>query len=400
MSENSKQYDVAFLPINNRLISLSERLAKPLERIGLTTCVLKTALQGEEVSGWKDADKVEIPIITVDPLWYDEKSSFIKNTYRVIKSTNELKASWSPPFKLLVVFMDTYADGEVLTNVCRYKGVPTIFFQEGFHSRGQKYSYNLYGLVSFFRAKLLSKYFTDVNDGMYADYVAVWSEYGSKRQLEDMARKSNTIYVVGCPLPNVTKASLLPVLDFQPVVLVIHQPLSPRYCSEKWEKSLYVNTVSGLVDLGYKVIFKPHPRVISNEMLDSLKELISTSLKNHSMVEFIGRNSISENLLDQCDALISFNSVTSYTSLRMGIPTVFIKTPLLANKLLNRMSQLNEICYATDAKSVVMLIDQILKNEDLRNYWFNQGPLSANKLSGSSEGFDNKWSSCINELVP
>ena len=398
MSVVKKKYDVAFLPINSRLIRLSEALARPLEEKGMTTCILKTALQGRELSGWNDVGKVVIPVVPIESLWFDGESNFFKYTYRTIKSIRALKATWSPPFKLLVVFMDTYAEGEALSNVCKYKGVPTLLFQEGFHARSVKYSNNLYGLACFLRARLMPRYFTGINDGLYSDYVAVWSEYGMKEQLVDMGRGVDTIYVTGNPLPLIAKPVKLPALPLQSVVLIIHQPLSPRYCSEEWENSLYVNLVSSLARCGYKVMFKPHPRCISNGVLDQLKEDIDKSLEDRKMVEYIDRSVIAEDLLSQCNALITPISVTAYTSLRMGIPTVFIKTPRISNELLISMHELNEIHYLSNWSSVTEAIDNILKDENLRQYWFKQGPLSARKLSGSSKEFNGQWLSCIKEL--
>jgi hypothetical protein len=214
-----------------------------------------------------------------------------------------------------------------------------------------------------------------------------------------MGRGVNTIYVTGNPLPIIAKPEKLPALPLQSVVLIIHQPLSPRYCSEEWESSLYVNLVSSLTRCGYKVMFKPHPRCISNGVLDQLKEDINKSLEDGKMVEYIDRSVIAEDLLPQCNALITPISVTAYTSLRMGIPTVFIKMPRISNELLISMQELNEIYYLTNWSSVTEAIDNILKDENLRQYWFKQGPLSARKLSGSSKEFNSQWLSCIKELA-
>lgn len=398
-----KKHDVAFLPINSRLIKLSNRLAIPLEDKGISTCILKTAFQGEGLSGWNDivvSDGLKAPIVPINELWFEKKSNFFKYTYRTIKSLQTLKKGWEPPFKLLVVFMDTYAEGELLTNICKYKGVKTILFQEGFHARSVKYSKNLYGLATLLRAKLLSKYFSSVNDGMYADHVAVWSEFGMKEDLIDMGRSASTIHVVGNPLPFVIKRPDL--FDPQPTltVLIIHQPLSPRYCSKEWETSLYVNLVSRLENLGYKVMFKPHPRCISNGVLEDLQKKIDKKVINSQSVEYIDRSMIAEDLLSQCNALITPISVTAYSSLRMGMPTIFVKTPRIANKLLIDMHEMHEVYYLSEWDDVASTIDTIFKDENLRKFLYKQGPKSAIKLSGSSRNFDNLWTKCISKLVP
>ena len=397
-----KKYEVAFLPINARLIRLSDRLARPLEDKGISTCILKTAFQGEKLSGWNEVgliNSLKAPIVPIKELWFEGKSNFFKYTYRAVKSIQILKKGWEPPFKLLVVFMDTYAEGEILSNICKHKGVKTILFQEGFHARSIKYSKNLYGLASLLRAKLLSKYFSSANDAMYADHVAVWAELGMKEGLISMGRSNNTIHVVGNPLPLVVKnpdSFELPTIS---TVLIIHQPLSPRYCSKEWETSLYVNLVSSLGNLGYRVIFKPHPRCISNGVLDDLQKKIEKKITNSQSVEYIDRSLVAEDLLSQCNALITPISVTAYSSLRMGIPTIFIRTPRIADKLLISMHKMHEVYYLSKWADAASTVDTIFKDEDLRKFLYTQGPKSARKLSGSSKDFDNLWSKCITKLA-
>jgi hypothetical protein len=399
MNDSKKKYDVAFVPINNRLINLSKRLSEPLKNNGISSCILKTSLQGEDLSGWNEVNEIAIPLITLEQLCFKKKSNFFTYTYRSVRGIITLKKEWTPPFKLLVVFMDTYAEGEVLTNICKYKGISTLLFQEGFHVRNEKYSQSLYGLACSLRAELMSNYFTHNSDGMYADHVAVWSEYGMKGQLINLGRDMDTLHVVGNPLSLITKPSKLPSLPFHPVVLIIHQPMSPRYCSKEWENSLYVNLVVSLISCGYKVMFKPHPRIITNEALNKLKENINKSLEDEKLLEYVDRSIIAEDILPKCNVVITPISVTAYTALRIGIPTVFIKMPRIANELLASMHELNEISYLPHWRDVTNVIDKTLKDENLRHYWFKQGPLSARKLSGSSKDFDSKWSLCIKELL-
>ena len=397
-----KKYEVAFLPINSRLISLSDRLARPLDAAGISTCILKTAFQGEKLSGWNEIgiiNGIKTPIVPIKELWFEGKSNFLKYTYRSIQSIEILKKDWEPPFKLLVVYMDTYAEGEVLSNICKYKGVKTILFQEGFHARSVKYSKNLYGLASFVRAKLLSKYFSSANDGMYADHVAVWSDYGMKEDLVRMGRRASTIHVVGNPLPHVFKSIYLDDLPPIPTVLIIHQPLSPRYSSKEWENSMYVNLITKLNDLGYRIIFKPHPRCISDGTLEDLKNRINKKVLNSQIVQYIDRSVIAEDLISQCNALITPISVTAYSSLRMGIPTIFIRTPRITEKLLINMHEIKEIYYLSQWADIASTIDKIFKDEDLRKFLYKQGPKSARKLSGTSKYFDILWSDCISNLT-
>ncbi len=397
-----KKYDVAFLPINTRLITLSDRLAEIVRNAGFSTCILKTAFQGEKLSGWNEdgiVNRLKTPIVLIEELWFKKKSNFFKYTFRSIKSIKTLKKDWDPPFKLLVVYMDTYAEGEVLSNICKYKGVKTVLFQEGFHARTTKYSKDLYGLASFLRVMLFSKYFSSANDGMYADHVAVWSDFGMKENLIRMGRRASTIHVVGNPFPNVVKSVYVDELPTLPTVLIIHQPLSPRYSSRKWETSLYVNIVAKLNDLGYNVILKPHPRSNYDGTLEDLKKKINKKILNSYNIKYVDKNVVAEDLIPQCDALITPISVTAYSSLRMGIPTIFIRTPRSSEKLLINMHEDNEIYYLSKSDDVVSTINKIFKDKLLREFLYKQGPKSARKLSGSSKYFDSLWLDCIKKLI-
>ena len=399
MSSIIRDFDVAFLPINSRLIRLSETLAKPLENRGVTTCILKTALQGRELSGWDEMSDLTIPVVPVKSLWFEKKSNFFSYTVRAVKSIRALKEGFLLPSKVLVVFMDTYAEGEILINVAKSQNVHVILFQEGFHVRTVKYSKNLYGLACYLRSRLLPRYFTGLNDGLYADSVALWSQHGMRDDLIEKGRAVESIHVVGNPLPLVVKNARVHPLPLQPSVLIIHQPLSPRYSSKKWEQHLYSRLVADLVGSGYKVLFKPHPRVISNGALEQLRQKINISLDNEKMVDYIARDVIAEDLLSRCSALITPISVTAYTSLRMGIPTIFVRTPRIVNKLLVDMHELNEIHYLSDPSNIVTAIDNILKDNNSRELWFKKGPQAAKKLSGSSEDFNTLWSKCVEELT-
>ena len=154
-----------------------------------------------------------------------------------------------------------------------------------------------------------------------------------------------------------------------------------------------------LVGSGYKVLFKPHPRVISNGALEQLRQNINSSLDNKKMIDYIARDVIAEDLLSRCSALITPISVTAYTSLRMGIPTIFVRTPRIVNKLLVDMHELSEIHYLSDPSNIVTAIDNILKDNNSRELWFKKGPQAAKKLSGSSEDFNTLWSKCVEELI-
>jgi hypothetical protein len=397
---NQTLYDVAFAPMNSRLITLSERLAKPLSKQGIQSCILKTALQGSELSGWYNARETEFPVIPVKPLWHDEPSNFYKYTIRTIKSSRALRSDWIWPFRLLVVFMDRYAEGGILTTVAKNKGIPTILFQEGFHARMSNYSLSLYDLACWLRSKVLAPWFSGGYDGMQADYVAVWSERGMKEDLMKLGRQADTIFVVGNPLPLITRNQELPSLHSPPVIMIAHQPLNHRYASKSWNDAFYKGAVSILCNLGYNVLFKPHPRCVGDADLANLRKEIETQILEYSgKMEWVDRNLISEELLPECDALITSVSVTAYTALRIGMPTVFIRTPYNRSPLLEEMGQSGEIIYPLDWHDLGSTLSYVLSNEGMRKHWYHAGPKAANKLSGDSDDFDNKWVECVKKLL-
>ncbi|MFA5779091.1 MAG: hypothetical protein WC947_03030 [Elusimicrobiota bacterium] len=397
---NKTLYDVAFVPMNSRLITLSERLAEPLTKQGISVCILKTAFQGNELSGWSDGRQTKIPVIQVKPLWYDEPSNFFKYTTRTVGASKALMANPELPFRLLVVFMDRYAEGGILTAVAKSKGIPTILFQEGFHARMGNYSLSLYDLACWLRSKVLTPWFSSGFDGMQADYVAVWSEYGMKEDLMKRGRPADTIFVVGNPLPPVLQNKKLPSLHTPPVIMIAHQPLNHRYASKSWNDEFYKGAVNILCNIGYNVLFKAHPRCVGDGDLANLRKEIETQISNCSgKMEWVDRNLIAEELLLQCDALITPISITAYTALRMGMPTVFIRTPYNRSPLLEEMGRSGEIIYPLDWQDLGSTLNQVLSNEGMRKHWYNAGPLAANKLSGDSNGFDNKWAECVKKLL-
>jgi hypothetical protein len=397
---NQTLYDVAFAPIGPRLITLSERLAKPLAKQGLKVCILKTALQGSELSGWSDGRETEFPVIPVAPLWYDKSSNFFTYTIRTIRASRILGTKWEWPFRLVVVFMDKYAEGGILTAIAKRKGIPTVLFQEGFHARMSNYSLNLYDLACWLRSKVLASWFSGGCDGMQADYAAVWSKYGMKEDLVKRGRPADTIFVIGNPLQPVLQNRELSPLHSSPVIMIAHQPLNHRYASKAWNNAFYKEVVRILCNLGYKVLFKAHPRCVSEGELTNLKAEIKKGISGlPGKMEWIDRNIIAEELLLQCDALITPISVTAYTALRIGMPTVFIRTPYNRSALLEEMGQAGEIIYLSSYQDVGLTLRQVLSNEEMRKHWHKAGPLAANKLSGDSDNFDNKWVECVKKTL-
>ncbi len=284
--------------------------------------------------------------------------------------------------------MDKYADGGVLTAVAKSKTIPTVLFQEGFHIRKNEYAFNLYELARWFRSKLLSPWF-EGSDGMRADYVAVWSHRGMKEELLRRGRQPDTISVVGNPLVTAIQSHSTVPLHSPRVVMVVHQSLNPRHASKTWNDQFYIGVTNIACSLGCKVLFKPHPRHIDDGDLVELRKRVETAIANcHGKIEWVDRNISSEELLSQCDAVITANSVSAYAALRMGLPTVFIRTPRSANELLEKMGQSGEIIYCRDWHEVDYVLKKVISNEDFRKHWQCAGPVAANKLSGDPNVID------------
>lgn len=397
---NQTRYDVAFAPINSRLISLSERLAEPLVKQGLKVCILKTALQGSALSGWAEGRETKLPVVPIEALWHDQASNFFTYTGRAIRAASTLEENREWPFRSLVVFMDRYAEGGILTAVARKKGIPTVLFQEGFHARMSNYSLNLYDIACWFRSQVLRPWFRGGYDGMQADHVAVWSEYGMKEDLIKHGRRAETVFVVGNPLAPVRRNTALSALHYPPVVMIAHQVLYHRYASKSWDHAFYKGVARILCQLGYKVLFKPHPRRVTDKDLLNLKAKIEKEIAGlPGKMEWIDRALIAEDLLLQCDALITPISITAYSALRLGMPTVFIRTPHNRSRLLEDMGRAGEILYSADWQDLGSTLNAVFTNETARKKWHEAGPLAADKLSGAAEGFDGKWADCIQKIL-
>ena len=315
---NDGHYDIAFAPINARLISLSERLAKPLTDRGIRACILKTSFQGEELSGWSTGEHRACPVLSVPALQYEGSSNFLKYTVRTIAASRKLTQDWAWPFRVLVVFMDRYAEGGILTRIAKLQGIPTVLFQEGFHARMKNYSLRPYDVACWLRSKILAPWFNGGCDGMQSDYVAVWSEFGMKENMIARGRAPQNIFVVGNPLPPVERSEDVRPLQSPPVIMVAHQPLNHRYATKAWNDTFYAGVVSDLCRYGFHVLFKAHPRCVADGELQVLKEEIERRIANYpGKMQWVDRKIISEDLLPECDALITALSVTAYTALRM-----------------------------------------------------------------------------------
>ena len=201
----NKKCNVAFAPLNERLLFLSINISKILIKKGISTCILKTSLNGNKLSGFKNKNLVskiagKIPIIEVPYTQFKNKVGFFGNILRTIKVHHLLNSKWEAPYDILVSFMDDYSIDEVLTIYSKKKGIPTIMLQEGSEPRRNKYSISLYDFFSFLRNLIFRNYFHPKAIGLNSDYVAVWSTLNYEHFI-DSGRNSKNTFLVGTPYP-------------------------------------------------------------------------------------------------------------------------------------------------------------------------------------------------------
>ena len=145
---SDKKYDVAFAPVNPRLLDLSSQFCKLLEGNEISSTILKTSLISESHNGWDNAKKAndfkKMPLTLIDDLSFIKKSNFFTYSYRVIKSSMSMRKSYEPNFRSLIVFMDDFAEAEILIPIMKKKNIPVILFQEGFFVDENQYHFDLY----------------------------------------------------------------------------------------------------------------------------------------------------------------------------------------------------------------------------------------------------------------
>ena len=127
-----KKYNVAFSPLNERLLILSFNISKLLIKKGILVCILKTSLNGSELSAFKNKSLVkkiskEVPLVSVPYVQFKDKVGFFGNILRTIKVHYLLNSKWVPPYKALVTFMDDYSIDEMLTIFSKKKKHPNYY---------------------------------------------------------------------------------------------------------------------------------------------------------------------------------------------------------------------------------------------------------------------------------
>ena len=397
---SQKIYDVAFAPINARLIKKSDRLGLYLKNYGISSCILKTYIHGEKASGWNGNINVNLPIVPIKPLCYQTSSNFFIETLRTVESTRTLNSNYKFPFKLLIVFMDRYADGGILTQTANRNKIPTLLFQEGFHARKPwfgGYQFNLYGIACMLRSIILKPWFGGT-EGYRAQYAAVWSEKGLKDDMIKFGRKPESIFVVGCPIPRISINKK--IKNKRKVIMFAHQTFNPWHSTQSWNDNFYYKAVSACLENDYKILFKPHPRHFDSKKINELRKNIENmNLNNKGEIEWVDKEIIGEDLLPKVDALVTGNSVTAYSSLRLGIPTFFIRTQFNRSSMLEDLGRKGIIIYLKNLKNFKNELKNILDNSKNKKYWKINGPLAANILSGDDTIFKQEWVKTVQKIL-
>ena len=144
---NTLKYDIAFAPINKRLILISDQLGQLLKKKGISSTILRTSIIGYDHNGWGDLsikDNIKTKVTQIKEINYKTHSNFLSYSYRVMKSRMSMKKSYEPNFKCLILFMDDYGEAEVFVPLMKEKKIPIILFQEGFFVKEKKYEFDLY----------------------------------------------------------------------------------------------------------------------------------------------------------------------------------------------------------------------------------------------------------------
>lgn len=395
-----KKFDVAFVPLNKRLLQLAFEISRPLIKEGISVCILRTSFNGKELSAFNDHhlnNKIKkiIPIIDVSFAKYKHRAKFFTNIFRTIFTHYKLNKFWSAPYKSLVTFMDDYDIDELFNIYSKKNGIPTIMLQEGSEPRRNKYNFSLYDFFLFFRNLIFRNYYNSKAVGLNSDYVAAWSKINYQHFIE-YGRTSKNTFIVGSPYPleKIKKNNRL-----KKNILILHQTLYHRYSSVKWNNELWRELSLQLLKKGYNVTMKPHPRADSkteNELFLSIKK--KSKLLNKS-IKIIRKNILAEKLIHKADLVVTCNSVGANNALGNGIPVIYIDTEFSKNRVLHKLKKKNDILLAKNWADAVNKIDYIISNPSKLALWKKKGYSSLIKLSGDPDIFKENWVKLVSKVI-
>tara|TARA_B100001057_G_scaffold367749_1_gene371128 strand:- start:3037 stop:4245 length:1209 start_codon:yes stop_codon:yes gene_type:complete len=395
-----KKYNIAFAPLNERLLILSLNISKLLIKKGISVCILKTSLNGSELSAFKNNSLVKkisdiVPIVSVPYLQFRNKVGFFGNILRTIRVHYHLNSKWDAPYDALVTFMDDYSIDEVLTIFSKKKNIPTIMLQEGSEPRRNKYNVSLYDFFSFLRNLIFKNYFHSKAIGLNSDYVAAWSKLNYQHFIKN-GRSSKNTFVVGTPYPleKIKKKNKI-----EKKILILHQTLYHRYSTVKWNDELWNELSIQLLKKNYNVIFKPHPRA------DSKKEIaLSNYIKNRAKlinkpIKIIKRSIYAEKLIKDADIVITCVSAGANAALGNGIPVIYVDTPFNKNQVLNKLKKKNEIILVKDWRQAINKVNFLFNSKNEMIKWKKKGYSSLIKLAGDPKLFEKSWPKIISDII-
>ena len=396
---SDKKYDVAFAPVNPRLLDLSSQFCKLLEGNEISSTILKTSLISESHNGWDNAKKAndfkKMPLTLIDDLSFIKKSNFFTYSYRVIKSSMSMRKSYEPNFRSLIVFMDDFAEAEILIPIMKKKNIPVILFQEGFFVDENQYHFDLYGIAKYLRSMLLGSFFTKNKYGANSDYIFTWSSFGFMDYLTSINVAPENIKILGNP-NSIQKEKMISRKPYKNI-LINHSPLAPRFSSQKWEDNLWTLLIKMFDDKEYNLSFKPHPRVGFTQISNLLNN--AKVVGNYSKLKILDKNIPAEKLYLDHDVLINIFSASSFEALYIGMPVVFIKSEYNNVKLLDILAKNNEIIMVDEIHEIPNIINKLNSDFDYRNKVIKLGKLAAEKLAGELDIFDKKFPLAIKNIL-
>ncbi|MAZ79880.1 MAG: hypothetical protein CMD72_03960 [Gammaproteobacteria bacterium] len=383
------KYDVAFAPVNKRLILLSNDLSKALLKKGISSTILKTSLIGKDHNGWGDLDDelIQEKDITFMPeINYSHHSNFFTYSFRVIRSRLLMRKSYKPNYKCLILFMDDYAESEVLIPLMKNQKIPVVLFQDGFFVKEKKYDFDLYSLGKFIRSRILPYFFTPLNYSENSDYIFSWSNYGFNDFLKKIKTDPLKIKIVGYPFKIVDKK--LPIMNRYKKILILHSPL-PSLKAEEADNKNYLDIFKVLDEHNFDIYFKAHPRVGFKKITNLINEYNKTGVENKPVI--IDRKISSEVLYNDYDVLIMTPSAAAIEALYRGIPVIFLPNKHSRVELIEKLASQDKVILIEDINFLPLIIDKLNTDLSYRNKVITLGYEAARIIGGDLDVFDNNF---------
>jgi len=394
---NTIKYDIAFAPINKRLILISDKLGQLLKKNGISSTILKTSIIGYDHNGWGDLsikDNIKTKVTSIKEINYKTHSNFLSYSYRVMKSRMSMKKSYEPNFKCLILFMDDYGEAEVFVPLMKEKNIPIILFQEGFFVKEKKYEFDLYSFGKYIRSRLLPKFFTAKNYSENSDYIFSWSDRGFKDFLKSINTNESKVKIVGYPF-KIQDKKLNKNKPYDKV-LILHSPL-PSKKAEKFDNIKYIQIIEHLDKLKLNVSFKAHPRIGFKKIHNLINYKKSFGIgQNLTILE---HSLSSENLYDNYDIIITTPSASSIEALYRGIPVIFVPNQYNDVLLLENLANKNKVILAKDLNDIPIIISNLNNNIVYRNEVIKSGYEAAKMIGGELDIFDDVFPKEIKKIL-